>query len=339
MDKNFSPQLLSWYMKNKRTLPWRGQFDPYVVWLSEIILQQTRIEQGTPYFLTFLDEFPTITQFAKAKEDRILKLWQGLGYYSRARNMHATAQEIVTTYHGKFPDNYEQLIKLKGIGDYTACIILSICFNKPYAVVDGNVYRVLSRFYGIEEFIDSTIGAKLFKQKAQEVLDHNHPGDFNQALMDFGSMVCTPTNPSCTSCLFRKKCKALKEEKVEQLPRKQQKLTLKKRYLHYFLITDGKNIAIQKRSSKDIWQGLYELPLIEQEKINQSVVNEELKMKNEKYIKQYSTRHLLSHQELLIVFYKIKIKSLPKFMSAVAVKELERYAFPKPIAEFINSSM
>ena len=232
----FSKLLILWYIDHKRELPWRLTKNPYAIWISEIILQQTRVAQGLPYYNAFISTFPTINDLAKAPEEKVLKLWQGLGYYSRARNLHVTAKYISNNLKGEFPSNFKGLIQLKGVGDYTASAIASICFNEPTAVVDGNVYRVLSRYFGISTPINSTQGIKEFKNLAQELIDASQPGIYNQAIMEFGARHCKPKNPDCTSCIFNDKCVALQKRMVSELPVKLKKVTIKKCYYNYLVI-------------------------------------------------------------------------------------------------------
>ena len=230
----FSKTLINWYSVNKRELPWRQTIDPYYIWLSEIILQQTQVAQGLPYYVKFTEEFPSVFHLAKAQEGHVLKLWQGLGYYSRARNLHTTAKYIAAELKGEFPNNYKDLLKLKGIGDYTASAIASICFNKPEAVVDGNVYRVLSRYFGIDTPINSPKGAKEFKQLAQELIDKKDPATFNQAIMEFGATQCKPQSPDCTLCPFTSSCIAFNENRIIELPVKIKSGKAKKKYFNFF---------------------------------------------------------------------------------------------------------
>ena len=265
---SFSGKILDWYHQNKRSLPWRNSIEPYKIWLSEIILQQTRVAQGTPYYLRFVEKFPTVYHMANASEEEVLKLWQGLGYYSRARNLHATAKIIVNQYNGKFPDTYKELLKLKGVGDYTASAISSICFNKPQAVVDGNVYRVLSRYFGINIPINSTEGIKYFKSLAEKVMDVNDIRDYNQGIMEFGAMQCSPKKPLCLHCPLNESCVALQKGIVDQLPVKLTKTKVRNRYFNYlipiYMDTDGNRFTnLQQRKGKGIWQNLWEFPLIE----------------------------------------------------------------------------
>ncbi|MGB2273007.1 MAG: A/G-specific adenine glycosylase, partial [Flavicella sp.] len=263
----FSKTLESWYLSNKRDLPWRNSSDPYRIWLSEIILQQTRVTQGLSYYEKFVVAFPTVFDLANAKEEQVLKLWQGLGYYSRARNLHFSAKYIVEELNGVFPKNYSSLLRLKGVGDYTASAIASICFNEKTAVVDGNVYRVLSRYFGISTPINSTKGVKEFKSLAQELLITDNPGQYNQALMEFGALQCVPQNPNCLICPLEQSCDAFAKGIIDTLPVKEKKLKVKKRYFNFivFQLPKGQTV-IEKRIGKGIWENLFQFPLVETNK-------------------------------------------------------------------------
>lgn len=338
---NFPNTLIHWYLQNKRDLPWRKTKEPYFVWLSEIMLQQTRIAQGLDYFLKFKETFPTIHNLAKADESTVLKLWQGLGYYSRARNLHSTAKYISEELKGKFPDNYKELLKLKGVGDYTASAIASICFDKPEAVVDGNVYRVLSRYYGIKTPINSTKGIKEFKELAQTLIDKDQPGIYNQAIMDFGSMQCKPQNPDCNVCPLSNSCVAFEKSLIKELPIKEKKIKIKKRYFHYFIfVTKENKTVLELREGKGIWQGLYQFPLIEVFNNNVDVSqteefhklipdNSELKLLNAKQI-----IHKLSHQHLYTTFWKVEVE-LHKD-ATILLGDFSKYPVPVLIAKFIE---
>ena len=260
---NFNHELQQWYQLNKRDLPWRNTSDAYVIWLSEIILQQTRVEQGLPYFNRFVEKYPNVNEFANADEGAILKLWQGLGYYSRGRNMLKTAKVIRDDYNGRFPDSYDQLIKLKGIGEYTAAAIASFAANEAKAVVDGNVYRVLARYFGIDEPINSTKGKKTFQELAARLINKQQPGLHNQAMMEFGAMLCKPKNPACGICPVRQGCYAFLHNAINSLPVKLNKIKVRERYFNYFLVLDGENILLNKRNDKGIWANMYDLPAIE----------------------------------------------------------------------------
>ena len=264
--RNFSKILLDWYRQNKRELPWRDEQDPYKIWISEIILQQTRIAQGWDYYLRFVERFPGVSQLADASEDEVLKYWQGLGYYSRARNLHAGAKYIMAFHKGVFPDNHADILKIKGVGEYTAAAIASFAFRLPFPAVDGNLFRVLSRIFGISTPIDTATGKKEITALATQLIDAENPGAFNQALMDFGALQCTPSLPKCKDCCFSFSCIAKKQDLTALLPVKSQKTRIKIRYFYYLHLIEGDKTCISRRSTKDIWQGLYEFPLIESEK-------------------------------------------------------------------------
>lgn len=340
--EHFSKKLIEWYLKNKRDLPWRSAASPYHVWLSEIMLQQTRVEQGMSYYLRFVEAFPTIFVLANASEKEVLKLWQGLGYYSRARNLHHTAKVIVSDYGGNFPESFESLKRLKGIGDYTASAIASICFEKPHAVVDGNVYRVLSRYFGIATPINTTEGIKAFKELAQSLIDTKQPGTYNQAIMDFGAMQCKPKNPLCESCVLGESCSALRDAKVDLLPVKINKNKITHRYFHYLLIlNEQQHFCLQKRTGKDIWKNLYEFPKIEKEKpssLSKTEVNHhfpELLIDDFVSYSEKETIHKLSHQHLHIRFWIVHSpKGLPEMIS---LAKLASHPVPVPIQNFIDT--
>ena len=266
---NFTKILSKWYDKNKRDLPWRRTKDPYRIWVSEIILQQTRIEQGWDYYLRFIEKFPDLHVLASAREEEVLKLWQGLGYYSRARNMHAAAKEIINLHHGKFPGTYEEIRRLKGIGDYTAAAISSIAFGIPSPVVDGNVCRFFSRYFGIGEPADTQKGKTAVREKAKEHISSEHPGDFNQAIMEFGALQCKPV-PDCMTCPLKTGCVAFQQKRIAEFPVKSKKQRVRTRYFHYLLIKTGKgknhSVFLKKRTGNDIWKNLFDFPLIETEK-------------------------------------------------------------------------
>lgn len=345
---SFSGKILSWYRYNKRSLPWRETTDPYKIWLSEIILQQTRVAQGTPYYLSFVKAFPSVQHLANAKEEDILKLWQGLGYYSRARNLHATAKIVVTDYHGEFPETYKELLKFKGIGDYTASAISSICFKEAQAVVDGNVYRVLARYFGIDIPINSAKGIKHFKSLAQEVMDAKQVRDYNQGIMEFGAIQCTPKNPYCLHCPLNQGCIALHKGLVDQLPVKINKTKIKNRYFNYLVPlyqdTNGNRFTrLQKRSGKGIWQNLWEFPLLESngnletndvrkrfKKVLDSIDEVEISVFNEKPI-----LHKLSHQTLHTKFWILETDH--EIPNCMAFKNVAQYPVPVLIADFIKA--
>ena len=336
-----SKLLIQWYQQNQRDLPWRHTVDPYRVWLSEVILQQTRVAQGLPYYLAFTSKYPSIYDLASANEQEILKLWQGLGYYSRARNLHHTAKMIVAKYHGIFPDNYKELLTLKGIGAYTAAAIASFCYNEPVAVVDGNVYRVLSRLFGIDVPINTPDGQKIIKSLATESIDAQQPGTYNQAIMEFGALHCTPSAPSCSNCPFNTQCVAHLTGKEGVLPIKLKKIKIKKRDLHYFLIQNNKNIILEKREGNGIWQNLYQLPLIEQQYIDKkalSSLQEKYKLGTDtKPIKLSKVVHKLTHQHLNITFWQLKTSI--KTANTININQIKEYPMPIVIANFLDNNL
>ncbi|WP_295772106.1 A/G-specific adenine glycosylase [uncultured Mucilaginibacter sp.] len=343
---NFANQLVQWYHVNKRDLPWRHTTNAYIIWLSEVILQQTRVEQGLPYFNRFLAAYPTVTDFANASEDEILKLWQGLGYYSRGRNMLKTARLVRDEYKGNFPESYQELIKLKGIGEYTAAAISSFAVNEARAVVDGNVYRVLARYFGVDEPINSTKGKKLFQQLADEVLDKEQPGIHNQAMMEFGAVLCKPKNPACGICMVRLGCEAFKTNATTQLPVKLKTVKVKERFFNYFLIIDSSRILMNKRTGNDIWTGLYDLPLVETSTLtetNEIVTLPEVKAYFGPTLEIEEAfglqKHVLTHQRLIIRFVKVKGKPVhfePDWFY-VDIEELHKLALPKIIFKFLTN--
>lgn len=339
---DFSNSLLQWYLQNKRDLPWRKTTDPYPIWLSEIMLQQTRVAQGLPYYLRFLEAFPTIVDMAKADEEQLLKLWQGLGYYSRARNMHKTAQVVAVELGGKFPGNYADLLKLKGIGDYTAAAIASFAFNEKTPVVDGNVFRVLARYFDIETDISQAAAKKEFAALAKTLMPDDNPALFNQAIMEFGALQCVPKKPDCRVCIFNSSCAALQKGKVGRLPVKTKKTKVTNRYFHYLIFEDPDNqTLLGKREGKGIWQNLYEFPLME------TSVDEDAEKIIERIKCDYETygitavfaydkpiAHKLTHQNLTISFYKVSVSK--KLENGIAMASLHDYPLPIVIFNFLE---
>jgi A/G-specific adenine glycosylase len=334
----FSDVLTRWYLKEKRALPWRLTKDPYCIWLSEIILQQTQIKQGLPYYTAFLKQFPSVFDLAKASEHEVLKLWQGLGYYSRARNLHFTAKHIVSTLNGEFPKDYDGLIKLKGVGDYTASAIASICYEEPCAVLDGNVYRVLSRYFGIKTPINSTQGKKEFKGLAQSLLPNHKVGDYNQAIMEFGAKQCIPKVPKCADCPLNSSCYALQKQKVAELPVNLKKIKLKRRYINYLvLVNSKKQTVLQQRKNKGIWQGLYEFQNIEtSSSVSHDAISQLIKYKfnNLSLFNTEDIVHRLTHQELKVKFWIVEVDVLPE--KATEVSQIMSYPVPVLIQNFIR---
>jgi len=341
---SFENQLVKWYLNNKRELPWRENIDPYRVWISEIILQQTRVVQGEKYFNNFIKKFPSLESLSSADESEVLKMWKGLGYYNRAINIHKTSKKITNTLNGIFPNTYNELIKLNGIGDYTASAISSICFNEYNPVVDGNVLRLISRYYGLKTPIDSLKGQRNIREIGKKLISKvSNPGDFNQAMMEYGALVCSPF-PDCESCIFSSRCVAYMNKEVDVIPVKSKKKKPKERFLNYIVFIDSKHKTIvNKRTNKDIWYKLNEFPLIESKteikNINtltdfkKLIDNSSLTIIKEKE-KIYRVKHILSHQILYISFYQISVKET--ITSGVHLSNLNNYNFPIPITNFIN---
>ena len=339
------PNLLTqWYLQNKRDLPWRNTVNPYFIWLSEIMLQQTRVAQGLPYFLRFTEAFPTVFDLAKASEEEVLKLWQGLGYYSRARNLHKTAQQVAFEFEGEFPKSYAELLKLKGIGEYTAAAIASFSYNENVPVVDGNVYRVLARYFDVETDIASSGAKKEFTQLAAELLPKGQANVFNQAIMEFGALQCIPKNPDCENCIFNSSCAALQKKKVAMLPVKSKKVKVRTRHFNYLVFSDEiKNTLIEKRTQKGIWHNLYEFPLLETE--TALTENELLKLlQNQQFVSNEvlhihwynseTTVHKLTHQHLNINFWEIKVEG--KLENGMDWESVKKMPFPIVVFNFIE---
>lgn len=317
----FSTTLLNWFALNGRDLPWRHTKNPYAIWLSEVILQQTRIQQGMDYWLRFMQRWPRVEDLAAATEDEVLREWQGLGYYSRARNLHAAAQQIAA--NGSFPNTLDGIKKLKGVGDYTAAAIGSIAFGLPAAVVDGNVYRVLARHYGIDTPINTTQGKRLFTELAQSLLPVDQPASFNQAMMDFGAIQCTPTSPKCVLCPLQESCEAFRSGRVGELPVKEKKLTIQTRRFTYMYIRCQGKTAIRKRAAGDIWQGLWE-----------PVLAEECGMLAGAKLLRKDVKHVLTHRILLADFYLLETEAFPALPEGyiwIDETELDKYAVPRLI--------
>ena len=332
----FSEKLIEWYRVNKRNLPWRLTKQPYKIWVSEIILQQTRIEQGEKYYYAFLEKYPNISELAKTNDEELLKVWEGLGYYSRALNMLKASRVVLNNYKGIFPSNYDDLIKLPGIGDYTASAISSICNNEVQPVVDGNVFRFLSRMFKIDLPIDKLKTKTYFKKLGFKLIDVVNPGDFNQAMMDYGSMICRPKKFQCHKCLFSSNCKAFNSNTVMLYPFKEKRIKIKHRFLNYiFIITNDRKTLIKKRNGNGIWKNLYEFPLIETKK--ESSVNEiikEIDFKYLKFISEKKIKHKLTHQQLNISFFTFKVSNFDDDLTDI--KALSNYPFPRPINKFIS---
>lgn len=342
----FSNRLIQWYLENKRDLPWRNTSNPYKIWLSEIILQQTRVAQGLPYYIRFVENFPTVFDLANASEEQVLKLWQGLGYYSRGRNLHKTAQIIAFEFNGTFPKTYNELLQLKGIGTYTAAAIASFSQKEVVPVVDGNVFRVLARYFNVETDISSATAKKEFTALANELIDKKQPDLFNQALMEFGALQCVPKNPNCINCIFNESCAALQKKKVDLLPIKLNKTKVTERFFNYLVLEDKNgNSLIQQRTFKGIWHNLYEFPLLESEKeLNEKEIIKKISttsfLTNElvsiKPFDEKSVLHLLSHQRLKIRFWDIKVKG--NIENGISKEALKKFPFPIVIFNFIEKN-
>ncbi|MCK3682924.1 A/G-specific adenine glycosylase [Maribellus sp. YY47] len=343
--QEFKTALYKWYHLYQRYLPWRQTNDAYKIWISEIILQQTRVAQGTDYYHRFIERFPTVTDLASAHEDEVLKLWQGLGYYSRARNLHAAAKTIANNYSGIFPNKYETIIKLKGIGPYTAAAIASIAFSLPFATIDGNVYRVLSRYFGIATPIDSTQGKKEFTLLANEVLDKNAPGLHNQALMEFGALQCVPKSPKCFECPLHSSCHAFANDLVSNLPVKEKKTRQSLRYFYYYLLESGSTILMEKRTQNDIWKNLYQLPLLESDRelSDQEILNCEIPfLSRGKYnitAVSETRKHILSHRIIMARTIRAEISEesvISKALLRVNKKDISKFAVPRLVELFLK---
>ncbi len=336
MENPFSATLLCWYAQNGRDLPWRNTRDPYAIWLSEIILQQTRIAQGTDYWHRFMRQWPTVQQLADATEDEVLRLWQGLGYYSRARNLHAAARQIAA--QGQFPSDYKEILKLKGVGAYTAAAIASFAFAQPHAVVDGNVYRVLSRHFGIDTPINTTQGQRLFARLAQDLLPRNEAAAYNQAIMDFGALQCTPRSPRCESCPLLATCQAAASGTQEQLPARQGKVKMRHRRLIYILAECDGHIAMHRRPAGDIWQGLWEPFLLEVQPDTTATLPP---WADGATLLQADVRHVLTHQVLHADLYALACRRrppLPREYQWLARADIGRHALPRLVEKLLTEN-
>jgi A/G-specific adenine glycosylase len=343
---HFRKILLLWYDSHKRDLPWRDAITPYNVWISEIILQQTRINQGIHYYNRFIEKYPDVLSLASASEEDVLKMWQGLGYYSRARNLHFASKQILIEYKGVFPTHFQEIKKLKGVGEYTAAAIASIVFNEPVAAIDGNVYRVLSRIFAVDVLANSTSGKNYFKNLAAELIDPEFPGDFNQALMEFGALQCTPANPDCTVCPFQGNCLAFRNDKIKCYPVKKVKTQIRHRYFNYFVIEQGESILFKKRVEQDIWKNLYDFPLIEtdqpftSEKLNRSDSLKQIFQTEKITFIHVSDEisHLLSHQRIHARFYHVlpnSVKIFPSHYRLINKKDIFGIPVPKIIEKYL----
>lgn len=348
---DFTKRVLVWYEQNKRELPWRSTQNAYYIWVSEIILQQTRVNQGLTYYREFVNKFPDIFSLAAASENEVLRIWQGLGYYNRALNMHHTARQLVKENVGQLPDSYKELIKLKGIGPYTAAAIASMAYNEAVAVVDGNVKRVLSRIFGIDILLEKEF-TQLVYDKAEELLYRQDPASFNQAIMEFGALYCVPGLPDCKHCIFSDFCFAFRHNQVTSLPPKQKKPMLKKRYFHFFFLNKNDFFYIRQRRSGDIWAGLHELPLIEAEgRISKDRAVALLKQTGwlnsvppaSEITKELEIKHRLTHQEIYAEFYSISLSESAKIQEKEIFKadmyDHQQYAFPKPVITYLEKKI
>ena len=340
MFNNFKKGLILWYLDHKRQLPWSETRDPYSIWLREVILQQTRVEQGASYYQKFLKNYPTIIDLANASLDEVYKDWEGLGYYSRAKNLLATAQIVRDQYNGIFPKVYEEILTLKGIGEYTAAAIASFAYDQPYSVLDGNVFRVLSRFFGVEHPIDTTIGKKYFKKLAQDCLDINQPAKYNQAIIDFGAVICKPQQPLCNNCYFSSDCIAFNEDRILELPVKSKKIIKQNRYFNFLVLSNQGKILIQQRIEKDIWQHLFQFPLIESK--NQLLTKEELPKEVINHVSCINESRvyyqLLTHRKIHAKFFEIEYIDFNTSKDCIFVElaELNKYGFPKIIKDYLS---
>ena len=334
---HFAAKIEHWYRQNKRDLPWRETTNPYYIWLSEIILQQTRVEQGRAYYERFLSVFPTVQALAHASEEQVLLLWQGLGYYSRARNLHKAAQQVAAD--GSFPSDYKSILALPGVGPYTAAAIASFAYGQPYAVVDGNVFRVLSRYFGVDTPIDSADGKKEFKALADELLDKKRPALYNQAIMDFGAVVCKPSGADCSLCPLSDACVAYTQNSVQQLPVKAKKMVQKTRWFSYvYVCTDKEDVLITRRIKDDIWKGLYEFPLIESdEEFSLTSILHHFP-KGEWRLLRQGFVHQLTHQRLMVNFYSLQLPQTDPSLPGIWVKksELQNYAFSQLLVKLMD---
>ncbi len=342
-----SNTLISWYHQHKRDLPWRNTTNPYFIWLSEIILQQTRVEQGRPYYEHFILKYPDVSALAMASSDEVLRSWQGLGYYSRARNLHFAAKQVLNEYNGSFPNSYVELLKLKGVGEYTAAAIASFAFKEASPVLDGNVFRFLARYYGVHTPINSPKAKKEFIAIASELIDQNNPDVFNQAIMEFGALQCKPQSPICNICPFQSSCWALANNKVSELPIKEKKIKRRTRFFNYFILKNEGALVLRKRTEKDIWQEMYEFPLLETEKelpemeVLKWAIESKFLSENMEVLKiSEKIKHVLSHQDIFARFFEI---SDPRFQHQNRDKylyikddEISFFALPRLIEAYLQ---
>jgi A/G-specific adenine glycosylase len=341
---SFSQQIYDWYSINKRDLPWRKTSDPYKIWISEIILQQTRVAQGINYYNRFIEEFPTVFDLAKASEDSVLKLWQGLGYYTRARNLHTAAKQIVADYNGVFPRDFKTILSLKGIGNYTAAAIASIAFDLPHAAVDGNIYRVISRYFGISTPIDSEKGKTEIQEIAKDLISIKNSGFHNQAFMEFGALQCIPKSPDCNSCSIKESCYAANNKLTDQIPVKSKKVKQSTRYFYYYIIENKNSILLEKRNKKDIWENLHQFPLFESPSELSDTEILHLKVpvlsKNNVNIRSVSStvKHILTHQTIYARFVHVETNKFDMNHSnfiRVNKKDIYKFAVPKLLEHYL----
>ncbi|MCO5231217.1 MAG: A/G-specific adenine glycosylase [Chitinophagales bacterium] len=341
MSTNFKKSLIQWSNDHKRSLPWQNTKNPYFIWLREVILQQTRVEQGANYYKSFIEKYPNVENLATASLEDVYKSWEGLGYYSRAKNLHETAKIIHEQLNDIFPNQYEAILKLKGIGEYTAAAIASFAYDLPYATLDGNTYRVLSRYFGIEIPIDTTEGKKYFKQVANECLDTHQPAQYNQALIDLGATICKPKNPQCDHCPLSSNCVAYNNNNIEQLPIKSKKIIIQERFLNFLLIHINEHIFIQQRKEKDIWQHLFQFPLVEtleNETISESFLshyysgNFQILEESEIYTQ------ILTHRKIKAKFWEVKVSNFqaPKDWLLVPFEQIKKFSYPKIIRDYLS---
>lgn len=350
MDTIYSERIVAWYLEHKRDLPWRGITDPYRIWVSEIILQQTRVNQGMDYYLRFIGRFPDVRTLAEAEEDEVLKYWQGLGYYSRARNLHKAAKRILADFAGAFPHDYKEILSLNGVGEYTAAAIASFAYGLPHPTVDGNVYRVLSRLFALDMPIDSGEGRKAFAALAQELLPYDRPGLHNQAMMEFGALQCVPQSPDCVHCPLQAQCKAFERGMVASLPVKRQQTKIKNRYFNYFYVLHEGMTFLQKRTGNDVWKGLYEFPLIETDTL---LTLDEL-MADKRFETMFENcgkvemravspvmKHVLSHRNIFARFVTVQVERGNCFfdsLQTIAESEVDRYAVSRLTEMFLETN-
>jgi len=345
----FQDLLKEWHLQLDRPLPWVNEKDPYKIWISEIILQQTRVVQGLPYYVRFLDTFPNVTALANAPETEVLKCWEGLGYYSRARNLHWSAKYIVNELNGVFPEQYDEILKLKGVGPYAAAAIASFAFSLPYAVLDGNVHRVISRIFSVTADITTSKGRKIIQDIADQLLDKESPAKFNQAIMDFGATICLPATPLCDQCVFADHCTSYLTDTQRDFPFKKVKKPLRNRYFHLFLVQAGKHIFLTHRKEKDIWRGLYTLPFIETRDEQWKFPLEGIQLgglsieENQIQILNYKDQQLLTHQRIHLYYHQVTLATMGEKISGdnieiVPITNLKEFAFPKFLLRFLDEN-